>query len=180
METKTYNVYKFNELPDDAKAKALENLRDINVDHDGWHDWIIEDWTEKLESLGYNDAKISYTGFYSQGDGASFSCTVNLEKWLIVKKLKSKYQKALKEYQTDDVSIKINNQGHYSHEFMMTIDSDNLSDALEEIILMDARDQARSIYSELKSEYEGAQTDEAVIETIEANDYDFTLNGKID
>lgn len=179
METRSYNVYKFNELPDEAKAKALENLRDINTDGDYWHNWILEDWTEKLETLGYESAKINYTGFWSQGDGASFSCTVNLEKWLTVKKLKTKYAKELKLSQETGDNIVITNAGHYCHEFMMSIDSDNLSDELESLILEDARDQARSIYSQLKKCYELLQTDQAIIEIIKANDYDFTINGKI-
>ena len=35
MKTKTYIVYTFDELSDDAKEKAIQNLYDINVDHDG-------------------------------------------------------------------------------------------------------------------------------------------------
>lgn len=42
MRTMTKNIYKFDELPEKIQDKAIENERDINVDHDWW-DWIYED-----------------------------------------------------------------------------------------------------------------------------------------
>lgn len=36
MKTKSYNVYKFNELSEESQQKAIENLYDINVDYDWW------------------------------------------------------------------------------------------------------------------------------------------------
>ena len=40
-----YVVYKFDELPDDAKESALEKLWDINVEYD-WFDCTIDDAKE--------------------------------------------------------------------------------------------------------------------------------------
>jgi len=42
--------------------------------------FIIDYWIEKLQDIGFEDAQIEYTGFYSQGDGASFTASVNIEK----------------------------------------------------------------------------------------------------
>ena len=36
-------------------------------------DDLIKDFTGELESMGYSNIKIEYSGFYSQGDGASFT-----------------------------------------------------------------------------------------------------------
>ena len=42
METRTYTVYKYNELPESGKVAAVNGLRSLNVDHDWW-DFIYEE-----------------------------------------------------------------------------------------------------------------------------------------
>jgi hypothetical protein len=181
METRSYNVYKFNELPAEAKTKAIEKHQYIQVEDYDWHQWIIEDWTGKLNAMGYEDAEIEYNGFYSQGDGACFSANIDLEKWLTVEKLKTKYTKELKDYLSGELTLSIKHQGYYSHEMTMFIDSYGLdNEELESLILEDARKQARLIYAELMEGYENLTSDESVAEMLEVNEYDLTIDGKID
>lgn len=71
QETIVKTYLKFEELNEKQRAKVLDDYRDINVDYD-WYDFLIEEYTEKLESLGYENIKIEFSGFYSQGDGACF------------------------------------------------------------------------------------------------------------
>jgi hypothetical protein len=68
--------YTFDELPPEAKEKALDKQRDINVDSDSWYEPIIDGFIEDMEEFGINiDIEdVQFTGFYSQGDGASFTC----------------------------------------------------------------------------------------------------------
>ena len=66
------NVYKFDELSDEAKEKVLEKHRDINVDDSHWYEFTMEMWKEKLKEAGFDDAEIHFSGFWSQGDGACF------------------------------------------------------------------------------------------------------------
>ena len=40
-------------------------------------------------------------------------------------------------------------------------------------------DLCQEIYNSLQKEYESLTTDEAIIETIKCNDYEFTENGKV-
>lgn len=65
--------YSFEELSPDAQENALENNRDINVDYDGWEDGVTEGFKEDMREIGIDDIEISFSGFYSQGDGASFT-----------------------------------------------------------------------------------------------------------
>ena len=44
---KEYTVYKFDDLPKETKEKALEQYRDINVDHDWWKQDGLLDLSEK-------------------------------------------------------------------------------------------------------------------------------------
>lgn len=95
---KTYLT--FDELDEKKRAKVIDNNRDINVYHD-WYWFIYEDFKKKLERLGFYQIKFYWTGFYSQGDGASFE---------------AKHKRGT-----------IYRVGHYYHEFTMRCDE---SDAL--------------------------------------------------
>lgn len=72
--------YSFEELSPEAQEKALDTFRDINTDYASWHDPIIEGFIEDMsEEFGVDidTGDVFYTGFYSQGDGASFKGTVD-------------------------------------------------------------------------------------------------------
>ena len=61
MRHKTYKVYKFSELSEESQEKALDNLRDIDVDYDWW-EHIFEEAKNiglKIESFEINNREIS-------------------------------------------------------------------------------------------------------------------------
>ena len=69
---KTYKY--FNELTPEQQQKVIEKYHDIN--EDSWefsYEDLKREFITKLESMGYSNIKIEYSGFYSQGDGASFT-----------------------------------------------------------------------------------------------------------
>lgn len=66
-------TYSFEELSPEAQQNALDGSRDINVDYDGWEDGVTEGFKEDMREIGIDDIEISFSGFYSQGDGASFT-----------------------------------------------------------------------------------------------------------
>jgi hypothetical protein len=70
--TKT-KVYEYNELSEDIKQKVLEKFADVNVDYDWWMDSVYDYQTNELERAGLTNPDIQFSGFYSQGDGASFA-----------------------------------------------------------------------------------------------------------
>ena len=84
----TRTVYTFQELLDLHKAgkvkekaidKARQWLRDANTDGE-WYEWLFETWTDALAQIGFADAKIAFSGFWCQGDGASFTATIDIAK----------------------------------------------------------------------------------------------------
>ena len=185
METRTYNVYKFDELSKDGKEKALKNLQDINIDGDFWCECILDDWKEKLKKHGFNDAEIFFSGFWSQGDGACFDASVNLDQYL-----KGQYR-VLRDKDLTARVVKNDHGYHYSHgrtrylqidenNIELTARQSNLVDKLQAKLEALRLDLSQKIYEQLKEQFEYMQSDEAIIETIEANDYDFTEDGKID
>ena len=73
---KTYTI---SELSPEAKKTAIEGIRNDRgfTERDIDLDWVIENETEDLEALGLDNVEIAFTGFWSQGDGASFTARVN-------------------------------------------------------------------------------------------------------
>lgn len=64
----------------------IEKYRDINVYWPDWHEHIFEGYRQKLLDMGWHviEENMHYSGFWSQGDGASFTgYCCNLEKFLL-------------------------------------------------------------------------------------------------
>lgn len=85
--TKEVTLYTFKELVELEKQgqikgaceKARQWLQEGATDHDWW-EGVYNNWKEALEQIGLEDVDIRYSGFWSQGDGASFTCRVDEEK----------------------------------------------------------------------------------------------------
>lgn len=201
-ETVLKKYYTFDELSDDAKEKALDSLRHINVDEFEWYDCTFEDVTRCGALLGIEVDRIYFSGFWSQGDGALFEGTYRYRKG---------WRKALREeiggddLQTlerlgDDlqtiqkrafygVTATTRQRGRYCHAGCMEVSVDAETPAgddicegferLEEDVTDALRDFAHWIYSNLEREYEYHTSDDAVKESIEANEYEFTEDGEL-
>ena len=189
--TKTITLYKIDEIKDDKLyAKVIENYRDINIDTDVWHEFIIEDETAKLKECGYNDGKISISGFYSQGDGASFTAkSIDLAKWIKANGYKAT-EEVIKAIEDGTLSgAVVRNDNHYSHENTVSVEigSEN-GDAydvlgtqrLEQAMTDDVRTRSRAIYKNLENVYEDLTTEDSVYDTLAVNEYYFNEDGRID
>lgn len=184
MQTKTITTYKFSELANEAKKKAIEDMYNLNTEGIEWWDFVYEDWQEKLEKLGYYETKIFFTGFSSQGDGACFEGKLDIGKWLKAHKLANKYR-AL--YNREEEGIfQITQHGHYYHENSMEVDNQYYDtyglagrqcEAVYELVEKEIVELAKSIYRDLEKEYEYQTSEESIISTIEANEYDFLEDG---
>lgn len=77
--TITQTVYKYSELTGKARDNACYHMGEYQTSHDWW-EFVYESWNELLTAVGFENAKISFTGFASQGDGASFTADCDIEK----------------------------------------------------------------------------------------------------
>ena len=76
--TTVYTLAELQERGDKAAvAKALDWLREGATDHDWW-DYVYDAWKTALAQVGLLDADLAFSGFWSQGDGASFSSRVDV------------------------------------------------------------------------------------------------------
>lgn len=182
--TRKIKVAKFKELNEEQKKKVLDKQRDINTDYD-WSADLINEYREDLEALGFSNVEINFTGFACQGDGASFTgnfaipnkrqakkrlesfkerCGIEKFVTLAEKLLDNQFTKEDKE---EGVNIyRINSR--YYHENTIKSDCDFVDEW--------AREYSKVIYRSLEKQEEYLTSDDAVKETIEANDYEFNVD----
>ena len=172
--TKTYNVYKFSELSEDAKQKALEAMYDINIDYDWWN-YVYED----AENIGLKITEFDL-------DRASFVHADTILSYTeIADRIIAEHGETCETYQTakEFLNDRDNLVAKYSdgvkldevteeNEYDFDQDCDNLEEEFHKSLCEDYRIM-------LQNEYEYLTSEEAIIETIEGNDYDFTEDGEL-
>jgi hypothetical protein len=209
MRNVTKKVYTFNELSEEIQEKVINAYRDnsYNFDFNDFHgQFIIDYWIEKLQDIGFEDAQIEYTGFYSQGDGASFTASVNIEKLIntftmdniITKGQAILYNKflGLRDINIIEMLYYIEkSSSRYSHEQTMYITNESefylnenntaydyfnskFEELAEEIIEF-ARSIAQDIYFELRQEYEYINSEEYIKNELIERELEFYEDGCI-
>lgn len=205
--TKEFTVYSVDDVLNmpELKNKVFEKYYAFNVDFDGWHDFLLDEWKEKLESYGFYQPEINYSGFCRQGDGASFTCyRVDIPLFLenfgdeigLTEKQKKLLLALMKDYEVFGFAVKRRTH-HYYHENTVYVDSEyclyyfqqktprlasflettmqNVENAIAEKVI----EFSRQIYRELEKEYDYLTSETAVFESLQANDCEFTEDGKI-
>jgi hypothetical protein len=152
------NVYKFDELTDEGKEKAIAGLYDLNVDHEWW-DCTYED----AETVG-----IKITGFtlLVNCDGSIIG-TAEETSMLILENHGKDCEtfKTATKYLEDYLKVE---EEFTDLNFYTEIAA--LDEEFEKSILEDYRIM-------LDNEHLYLTSDEAITETIKANDYEFTAEG---
>jgi hypothetical protein len=80
MDTMQIQVYEFNELPHNVKYHAIA---EYGQPPDDWHDEIIYRARYEGPERGFNLNEVQFSGFHSQGDGASWTGFVDLATFLV-------------------------------------------------------------------------------------------------
>lgn len=75
-------VYQFNELPEKAKEKARINYLNNWMSDDWWSQCTIDYMKEEGAKRGFRIDDVRFSGFWSQGDGASWCGAVDLPEWI--------------------------------------------------------------------------------------------------
>ena len=139
--------------------------------------------------------RVFFRGFSYQGDGASYEGVYTYAKGA-ARAVRAHAPKddnlhaiadALAEAQRRNfyqLGADIHQSGHYCHEYTMAIHVErdsptwqDMTDGAEEAVIEALRDLARWLYRQLELEYNYLTSDEAVDETIRANEYTFTADG---
>ena len=162
-ETKTINYYQFSELSKKAAQRAIEKLWDINVNYEWWDSIYDDAMNMGLKISGFdiyrNDITLilNWSGIdcakkIIQDHGETCST------FIVAKKYIDEYKK---------IEAKRNDDNY---------DCDLEIADLEEDFKKEMEGEYLSI---LRSEYENLASKEAIIETIEANEYEFDIDGNM-
>lgn len=73
-------VYTFKELMQRRSQRAIDKAREFLLDNENDFSYVLDMWKQALTQIGFNDPEIRFSGFSSQGDGASFTAIVDVEK----------------------------------------------------------------------------------------------------
>ena len=202
-------VYTIDELSDAAKENARIWYRDQGL-HDEWYDFVYEDFETICRIIGVTLAttpvrlygggtrdkpQIYWTGFWCQGDGASFAGRYSHAKGA-AKGIRAHAPQDTELHRIADelqavqrknfwqLNAGIRRNGRYCHEYTMAIEVERdsptwqpMTDGAEDIVIEALRDLARWLYRQLRQEYEHLTSDAAIDEIVAANQWTFTANG---
>jgi hypothetical protein len=209
--TQKITLYDMNDVMNntDLKVKVLQQNAEINFDS-AWYESVYEGLKESFEQYGYGDIKINFSGFNSQGDGASFTGTIDALKWLDKISSEKGHEEVYKKYVRlhklmksgliyDYIgTIKRDRNTHYVHWNTTSIYFrfgcnhspnkapnhfyNNIHDLLEKLgddIHNHHNMLNKNAYTQLEKYYDDLISEESVLATLKANEYEFSEDGKI-
>ncbi len=194
-ETRSITVYPLAELTGTARETALNTLAQWNTDDNWWE--FIEDDTRRLGALfGLTVAELQFSGFSSQGDGASITGSYRYVKGgLTAIQKEAPTDETLHAIVSDLTRIQrlrgyrltaeiVRTSHHYSHENTVTATAyDSRGDehvaAVSEAVTDVLRRFMRWVYRMLETEYEYRTSEAALLEFAEANEYRFLASGSV-
>lgn len=167
-------LYQFEELSNEAKENAIEKNRIMNVEYDWW-DCTYEGMKEV--GVKINSFDIYYRNINITIEDSEHTASKTIEYYgegMEVVKISKRF------IADRDALIKKLGEGNdiagYSVKEEFIDEYDEEIEYLEEEY---RKEMAEEILTWLRDEYEYLQTDEAVSETLIANDYEFTEEGAI-
>lgn len=195
---RTIKVYSFDELSSEAREKACQQVGNSMTDNAWWYDDTFDLFVERCKDYGMTiDVEdIQFTGFGSQGDGASFTCDdIDVEK--LLQSLGIKMSDGLKEKVLDYIEVNIIRTSYRVYHERTVHVQILLEDALEEeeegIIqyihditdtlefkLENLKDDlCQQLYNDLRQEYDYFHSAEYVDEVAYENNMLFLANGLV-
>jgi len=160
IETK---AYQFKELDEKTKEKAINNYRYVSVEHDSWWDFVKEDLANvdiELRSFDIDRgsfAEIHLEDFHETCELILKSHGENCQTYKIA-------ERYIKEYKHIQYHIQ---------------DDEDLDEKLDDLDEEYQKEFSEEVLSMLRREYEYMISDEHTIEIFEANEYEFTEEGKL-
>ena len=194
-------VFTLDELDDKAKDKAREWYRDTLSDDSFWYECVIDDAKRMFALCGWEIKNIRWSGFSSQGDGACFEGRWSAHyviaggvikealREVELNRIATGFEKLAREF--PDASFTVKHRGHYNHENCTEFDfhiaeeqdivglESGTTQSTAEVDLEElAKDAMKWTYRQLEKEWCWYYSNEQVDESIEANEYTFTKDGR--
>lgn len=198
MEQITINVYKFEELSEEAKKVAIKHERNYRQTDGEPLMFFRESCEDKAKEHGFEieNRGLTYSLFYSQGDGLSFSGNYLETEKLFNEVLGQGKEKTAKLLTENCTLIIKQNRGHYCYASKSDVDlylenytssinvvNTNNIDIVVGKVLNIIEDKYMALCKELErmgyAEIEWYSSDETIIEELQNRDSEYTEDGKI-
>lgn len=160
MRIKETKVYPFGELSDDAKEKVVQSLWDINLFYEWW-----ETTFEDAAQVGLKLTEFELDrGSYCRG-------AFDVDAVETAKKIFKEHGKDCETFKTAAAFLA------EFHPYIVESNEDcEDADSIRQEFRLNILEDYRII---LQKEYEYLSSEDAIIETIKANEYEFTKNGEL-
>ena len=187
MKTIPLTLYLYSELSEPAQERARDKWREsTEVDLE----FTLDDAKIIGRHLGFDISRIPYSGFYSQGDGASITGDWSADRVDPVH---------LKEHAPNDTelaeicevlsaisirnpeaTVNLSPSGRNCYEYSVCYSHYDMNDTDDNIFEETARHFMRWIDAQLQENYEYQTSDETIASTLTDNEYFFTKDGTLD
>ena len=193
IEVRTFKEWK--EFDESVFEKILESHGDQQTS-DEWYEHTYDYFEELAEKEGLTIKDMNFSGFWSQGDGASFTGTIDVPKWLRGQKKLSKYSKAMYHFKKGNLEKEVavkRNSSNYVHEmtcYVEDIEWDRdynstilsgkttaLIRELDEELESYRVEKCYELYKRLEEEYEYLRSEESIMDWIGNDGTLFDENG---
>jgi hypothetical protein len=173
-EIKVIKIYKYEELTEEQKQKVLNKLSDINVDYQ-WYDYIYKDAKEiGLEITEWDlyryvcKVKMIDCAGFDIADKIMLNHGESCDTYKHAEEFMGKWSKLVEKYSDGINKSKVmeGNEDQFDYE----------ADLLENVFLGQL---AKDYFKMLQNDYEYLISREAIEETINCNEYEFTEEGEI-
>lgn len=178
IETK---VYTFNELSDEAKQHAIESLYDLNVDHEWWEN-VYEDAENvglKIEGFDLGRRQECEGHFIQDALGVADAILREHGEQCETYKTAAKYVEDYWQLYCQEDADQLCMPGELRDWDFITYAEYGAPEDLEDLNKEFLRSLLEDYRIMLQKEYEYLTSEEAIIETIEANEYEFTEKGEM-
>jgi len=160
-ETITKTIYTFDELSESAQEHALNRLGDINVDHEWWDCTCDDAENIGLEITSFSERDID-GGFIESAESCAYAIQAqhgpDCDTLKDADRYLSEREDLMRTWTEDESGL---------DEKLDDLDNEFLHDLLEDYRIM------------LSNEYDYLTSREAIVESIDANGYEFDENGNL-
>lgn len=183
IETTTRTLYTFDELPEDIQEKAIEKLWDINVNYEWWESVYEDAETIGLKISEFDLDRASYV------KGAFLQSAMDVAKAIIeqhgphcetvkiAENYMVEYSRLTAEQSQEEADMLCSPIDEWQwdvilNEYSWEIETEDIDDEFLRSLCEDYRIM-------LQQEYDYLTSEEAIIETIKANEYEFDEEGNL-
>lgn len=171
MKQITVNAYTFDELSDQAKQKVLNEMSDINTDYEWWDSVYNDAETIGIEIKTFDIDRGDIDCIIADSEETANLILKNhgesCKTYSIASNFLEKKSKLVKKYSNGIETEKVTEDNY-----------DDFDSEWEELMGSFDYNISKEYLKMLSDQYEFLQSEEAIIETIQANEYLFTKNGE--